>query len=81
MMIGEFDYEDHFVAKGTWFDLYYILPNLIFVVFVLLASILLHNLMIAMTINETDKIYKKADIITAERQIYPIIMGEQVGKM
>ena len=78
MMVGEFEYEDHFVANDAWFDPYYILPNMVFITFLVTVAIVLQNLMIAMTITEMQEIYYKADIVTAERQIYPLLMAEQI---
>lgn len=64
MMIGEFDFDDNFTwnkvggvsgSNGT--------AQVLFVLFIFLSSVTISNLIVALTVNKTEELFKEAGVI------------------
>ena len=70
MMSGEFDFENNFLpervseaegSNGT--------TQVVFLIFLFVVSIVISNLLIAMTVSKTEELFKKAGVIRLEKTV------------
>ena len=70
MMSGEFEFESNFLpervseaegSNGT--------TQVIFLIFLFVVSIVISNLLIAMTVSKTEELFKKAGVIRLEKTV------------
>ena len=78
MMIGEFDFEDNFTwsqvkESGSNFS-----TQILFVLFVFLASIAVSNLIVGLTVNKTEELFKEAGVIRLEKTALQVMGLEDV---
>ena len=75
MMLGEFDYEDHFTLdeskEGTDWSIGSL--QIIFILFLVLVSIIVQNLIIGLTVSEIETLFKKAKSIQLEQLVREVI--------
>ena len=81
MMIGEFDYDANFTNENNakYFDLSHNdIAQIIFVFFILLVSIILANLIVGLTVNKTDTLFKQADYYHNSKKVLNICKIEDI---
>ncbi len=79
MMSGEFEYEDNFLwtkveesggSNGT--------AQLVFILFYFVISIVISNLIIGLTVNETEELFKTAGVMRVQKTVQQIMVLEDV---
>ena len=83
MMIGEFDYDDNFASDysktGSFFRLSHNdVAQITFVFFIMFVSIILANLIVGLTVNKTDELFRKADNYYNSKKVLNISMIEKL---
>ena len=77
MMIGEFDFEDNFRSEKVGeIGGSNITTQLVFILFLFVVSIVISNLLIGLTVNETDIVFKSALGMRLERAFSQIVAVE-----
>ena len=72
MMGGEFELNPDFLWKEPVPGSGDISTQILFFMFVIFVTIIIANLLIGLTVNQTDKLFKEADIIRLQRVVYMI---------
>ena len=75
MMIGELDYTDTFAVDRSREESDWTIGSIqiIYTLFVVLVSIIIHNLILALTVNEVDVLFKRARSIQLEHLVRQVI--------
>lgn len=68
-MIGEFEFESHFTFSEVKSSGSNGSVQLLFVSFLLLGTLTVSNLLMALTVNKTEELSKKAEIIRLEKTV------------
>ena len=78
MMTGEFDLDDYFHWDETKDDFGHMSAQLIFVLFIVFVSIVIGNLLIALTVSKTEELFKKAGTIRLEKTVIQVTGVEAI---
>ena len=80
-MGGEFELNPDFLWKQPVPGSGDISTQILFFMFVIFVTIIIANLLIGLTVNQTDKLVKEADIIRLQRVVYMIEFKAQCFKI
>ena len=70
MMAGEFEFETHFLpVEGPDGKSSNSTTQIVFILFLFVVSIVISNLLIAMTVSKTEELFKKAGVIRLEKTV------------
>ena len=73
MMTGEFELDDYFQWDLTKNDFGHVSSQLIFVGFLIFVSIVISNLLIGLTVNKTDKVFKNSGTLRLEKTVHQLV--------
>ena len=79
MMLGELDFADHFLYSEVN-DLggRNVSVQIFFIAFILLVSIIIMNLLVALTVSATEKLREDGEIILAEKRMKDLVKGSEI---
>ena len=69
MMTGEFDLQDNFLTNSSANDFGTGSTQVAFVLFLLVGNIVIANLLIGLTVNKTEELFKKAGVLRLEKTV------------
>ena len=72
MMVGEFDFQSNFLFEKSLLDYGQISTQLAFFLFLLIGNIVIANLLIGLTVNKTELLFKKADVVRLESMVHQV---------
>jgi hypothetical protein len=78
MMIGELEYDNHFLRSHSSKDFGIGSAQLAFILFVLMVNIVVANLLIGLTVSKTDELFKQAGIHRLQKTATQITAVESV---
>ena len=73
MMTGEFELDDYFQWDLTKNDFGHVSSQLIFVGFLIFVNIVISNLLIGLTVNKTDKVFKNSGTLRLEKTVHQLV--------
>ena len=72
MMVGEFDFQSNFLFESSLLDYGQISTQLAFFFFLLIGNIVIANLLIGLTVNKTELLFKKAGVVRLETMVHQV---------
>ena len=72
MMVGEFDFQENFLFEKSALDYGQVSTQFVFFFFLLIGNIVIANLLIGLTVNKTELLFKKASLVRLETMVHQV---------
>ena len=72
MMVGEFDFQENFLFEKSALDNGEVSTQIAFFFFLLIGNIVIANLLIGLTVNKTELLFKKASLVRLETMVHQV---------
>jgi len=73
MMTGEMDFEDNFTFEAVRPERSVLSTQIMYVLFLFFVSIIIANLLIGLTVNKTEVLFKEAGIVRLNKTVLQIV--------
>ena len=73
MMTGEMEFETNFTFEAVRSEKSFLSTQILFVMFLFFVSIIIANLLIGLTVNKTEVLFKEAGVVRLEKTVLQIV--------